>query len=323
MASLDMYSNNKSNSMIHRLNSQPIFGIIAVDWRMKMDIKKIGFFISQLRKQKGYTQKDLAEKLMVTDKAISRWETGKGLPETSILKHLSEILGVSVGELLSGERIDDERMKEKNDEVILDSLKYSRRMLKNLINIVLIIIGCGFILFPLYRGTGYGYYVLGGFFIFLAILRMFFNRREINIKNSYRAMYSFILLSQVMALVFEMFPDALMLPFASGPNHWVTKTFSYFSLTPFGYAEFFPVLTGVLTIIIIALSAINLIQARKAALKLQNADFICAIIAFVFSILHLLKYGAAYMSFPSYAISALILISTALQAVANRRIENK
>lgn len=288
-----------------------------------MDIKKIGFFISQLRKQKGYTQKDLAEKLMVTDKAISRWETGKGLPETSILKHLSEILGVSVGELLSGERIDDERMKEKNDEVILDSLKYSRRMLKNLINIVLIIIGCGFILFPLYRGTGYGYYVLGGFFIFLAILRMFFNRREINIKNSYRAMYSFILLSQVMALVFEMFPDALMLPFASGPNHWVTKTFSYFSLTPFGYAEFFPVLTGVLTIIIIALSAINLIQARKAALKLQNADFICAIIAFVFSILHLLKYGAAYMSFPSYAISALILISTALQAVANRRIENK
>lgn len=287
-----------------------------------MDIKKIGFFISQLRKQKGYTQKDLAEKLMVTDKAISRWETGKGLPETSILKHLSEILGVSVGELLSGERIDDERMKEKNDEVILDSLKYSRRMLKNLINIVLIIIGCGFILFPLYRGTGYGYYVLGGFFIFLAILRMFFNRREINIKNSYRAMYSFILLSQVMALVFEMFPDALMLPFASGPNQWVTKTFSYFSLTPFGYAEFSPILTGVLTIIIIVLSAINLIQARKA-LKLQNADFICAIIAFVFSILHLLKYGAAYMSFPSYAISALILISAVVQAVANRRIESK
>ncbi len=287
-----------------------------------MDITKIGLFISQLRKQKGYTQKDLAEKLMVTDKAISRWETGKGLPETSILKHLSEILGVSVGELLSGERIDDERMKEKNDEVILDSLKYSRRMLKNLINIVLIIIGCGFVLFPLSRGTGYGYCVLGGFFISLAILRMLFNRREINIKNSYRAMYSFILLSQVMALIFEMFPDALMLPFASGPNQWVTKTFSYFSLTPFGYAEFSPILTGVLTIIIIVLSAINLIQARKA-LKLQNADFICAIIAFVFSILHLLKYGAAYMSFPSYAISALTLISAVLQAVANRRIESK
>lgn len=287
-----------------------------------MDITKIGLFISQLRKQKGYTQKDLAEKLMVTDKAISRWETGKGLPETSILKHLSEILGVSVGELLSGERIDDERMKEKNDEVILDSLKYSRRMLKNLINIVLIIIGCGFVLFPLYRGTGYGYCVLGGFFIFLSILRMLFNRREINIKNSYRAMYSFILLSQVMALIFEMLPDALMLSFASGPNQWVTKTFSYFSLTPFGYAEFSPILTGVLTIIIIVLSAINLIQARKA-LKLQNADFICAIIAFVFSILHLLRYGAAYMSFPSYAISALILISAVLQAVANRRIESK
>ena len=287
-----------------------------------MDIKKIGYFISELRKQKGYTQKDLAEKLMVTDKAISRWETGKGLPETSMLKHLSELLGVSVGELLSGERIDEEHMKDKNDEIILDSLKYSRRMFKNLINIVFIIIGCGFIL-SLFRGTtGNGYYVLGGFFIFLVILRMLFNRREVDIKNSYRAMYSFLLLSQLTALILEMIPDALMLPFASGPNQWVTETFSYFSLTPFGYGEIAPVFTGALTIVAIVLSAINLLKVRKT-FKLQNADFICAIIAFVLSILHLFKYGTAYMSFPNYAITALLLISVVLQAVVNRHIESK
>ena len=67
-----------------------------------MDAKTTGRFIAELRKQKGYTQKELAEKIMVTDKAISRWETGKGLPDTSLLKPLGDILGVSVGELLSG-----------------------------------------------------------------------------------------------------------------------------------------------------------------------------------------------------------------------------
>lgn len=194
-------------------------------------------------------------------------------------------------------------------------------MFKNSVNIVLIAIGCGFLLLPLYRGTGNSYYVLGSFFILLAISRMFFQRREINIKNSYRAMYSFILLSQVMALILEMFPDTLMLSFASGPNQRVTRAFSYFSLTPFGYAEFFPLLIGVLTIAAIALSTISVIQVRKTW-KPRNADFICTMTAFVFWILHLLKYGTAYMSFPGYVISAFILVSAVLQAVANRRIES-
>ena len=60
-----------------------------------MDAKTTGRFLAELRKEKGYTQKELGDKLMVTDKAISRWETGKGLPDTALLKPLSEILGVS------------------------------------------------------------------------------------------------------------------------------------------------------------------------------------------------------------------------------------
>ena len=67
-----------------------------------MDAKTTGRFIAELRKQKGYTQKELAEKIMVTDKAISRWETGKGLPDTSLLKPLGDILGVSGGGLVLG-----------------------------------------------------------------------------------------------------------------------------------------------------------------------------------------------------------------------------
>ena len=77
-----------------------------------MDAKTTGRFLAELRKEKGYTQKELGDKLMVTDKAISRWETGKGLPDTALLKPLSEILGVSVGELLAGKRVPPEQAQD-------------------------------------------------------------------------------------------------------------------------------------------------------------------------------------------------------------------
>ena len=95
-----------------------------------MDAKITGCFIAQLRKELGLTQKELAEKLEVTDKAISRWETGKGLPDTSLLKPLAEIFGVSVGELLSGKRMDDSQIKSQADHIILESLGYKERQEK-------------------------------------------------------------------------------------------------------------------------------------------------------------------------------------------------
>ena len=87
-----------------------------------MDKNTTGRFIAELRKQKGFTQKELAENLMVTDKAISRWETGKGLPDTSLLKPLGDVLGVSVTELLSGKKIEEVDMKERADNIILEAL---------------------------------------------------------------------------------------------------------------------------------------------------------------------------------------------------------
>lgn len=95
-----------------------------------MDAKITGCFIAQLRKELGLTQKELAEKLEVTDKAISRWETGKGLPDTSLLKPLAEIFGVSVGELLSGKRMDDSQIRSQADHIILESLSYEERQEK-------------------------------------------------------------------------------------------------------------------------------------------------------------------------------------------------
>lgn len=69
-----------------------------------MDATKIGTFIAAERRAKGWTQRQLAGELQLTDKAVSRWETGKGLPDVSLLLPLAAALGVSVGELLAGER---------------------------------------------------------------------------------------------------------------------------------------------------------------------------------------------------------------------------
>ena len=68
-----------------------------------MDATKIGTFIAAERRAKGWTQRQLADKLQLTDKAVSRWETGKGLPDVSFLLPLAAALVVSVGELLAGE----------------------------------------------------------------------------------------------------------------------------------------------------------------------------------------------------------------------------
>ena len=87
-----------------------------------MDIIKIGTFIKTQRTELNLTQKDLAEKIGCTDKAISRWETGKGLPDVSYMKKLCEILEISVDELLSGEHIPEEKHISAKEKNIIDLL---------------------------------------------------------------------------------------------------------------------------------------------------------------------------------------------------------
>lgn len=73
----------------------------------EIDKKQFGDFIAELRKQKRITQKELAEKLFVSDKAVSKWECGLSMPDITLLKPLSEVLGVTVTELLECRRIDE------------------------------------------------------------------------------------------------------------------------------------------------------------------------------------------------------------------------
>ena len=88
-----------------------------------MDQIKIGRFIAECRKKANLTQMQLAEKLGITDKAISKWERGVSMPDSSIMLELSDILGISVNELLSGEKIDMEKNDQKNEQLLLEMAK--------------------------------------------------------------------------------------------------------------------------------------------------------------------------------------------------------
>ncbi len=88
-----------------------------------MDQIKIGKFISVKRKELGLTQSQLADKLGITDKAISKWETGKSLPDASIMLELCGILKITVNDLLNGEVVDMENYKEKSEEMLLEMVK--------------------------------------------------------------------------------------------------------------------------------------------------------------------------------------------------------
>ena len=93
---------------------------------------KIGRFIAACRKQVNLTQLQLADKLHITDKAVSKWERGIAMPDTSIMLELCDILNISVNELLSGERIIMENNHEKNEQLLLDMAKELERKNKTI-----------------------------------------------------------------------------------------------------------------------------------------------------------------------------------------------
>ena len=92
-----------------------------------MNQVKIGKFISECRKSKNLTQMQLAEKLNITDRAVSKWETGRAMPDSSIMLELCDILSISVNELLSGERASMENINDKNQKLLLEMAKEIER----------------------------------------------------------------------------------------------------------------------------------------------------------------------------------------------------
>ena len=96
-----------------------------------MDLKNTGKFLAELRKEKGYTQEQLGEKIGVTNKTISRWETGIYLPPADALLALGELFHVSVNEILSGKRLNEAEYKEAAEQNLTQTIKASSFSLKD------------------------------------------------------------------------------------------------------------------------------------------------------------------------------------------------
>ena len=109
-----------------------------------MNQVKIGKFIAECRKNKNMTQAELAEKLNITDRAISKWETGKGMPDSSIMLDLCNELKISVNELLSGEMISVENKNEKQEQLLLDMAKEVEKKNKIIWTSMWVIMGVSF-----------------------------------------------------------------------------------------------------------------------------------------------------------------------------------
>lgn len=145
-----------------------------------MDNLQFGAFVAQLRKERGMTQKELADILHVTDKAVSKWETGKGFPDLKLLEPLARALGVSLVELMRGERLESDALPvAEAEQVVSQAMNRSqqttaRRYLK-LLSALLIGIGAlcllqlipviGFLIYlgqfnPLFASDDYG--IIGG-----------------------------------------------------------------------------------------------------------------------------------------------------------------
>ncbi len=138
-----------------------------------MEQIKIGIFIAELRKEQNMTQLNLAEKLGVTDRAISKWENGRGLPDVSLMKPLCEILGITVTELLNGERAKEDVTLNKVEETVFEVLsdreiqvqsseeiKNKYKIMRTVLTVFGSIIGLmlAFMIFSGLRGEGYSIY---------------------------------------------------------------------------------------------------------------------------------------------------------------------
>lgn len=98
-----------------------------------MDQIRIGRFIAEERKRKGYTQRQLSEKLGISDKTVSKWERGNGFPEVSLLLPLCGELDISVNELLSGKRVSEEEYRKRAEENMINLVKETQENKKKII----------------------------------------------------------------------------------------------------------------------------------------------------------------------------------------------
>ena len=283
-----------------------------------MDIEKSGKLICEERKKLGLTQKELAEIIGVTDKAVSKWENGRGFPDVSLLKPLSETLKISVTELIDGERAENNAL-ETADKTIIEAFS-QRKLLLNTLSVILTIIGTAVVSLPL-TAVGIGsilFIFLGGVFIVLgAIIR---SKRFIMCAEKVHLNFIYLplaLITLIAAIVLESQPDSFLMTFAAPPDSEVEAFYngcSYFDLLPMGYGNPTPMLTAVTSCVSAVMLAVLMILNlfNKTVKKLNKTAFIFTSSALFFSLTAIFLF-ADQSATAEFGITLLLTASAVLQ----------
>lgn len=231
-----------------------------------MDALKTGQLIASLRKERGLSQKALAEKLLVTDKAVSRWETGRGMPDITMLPGLAKCLDVTVDELLRGELCNgvsfghEEEGNCRSGAALADTgLQQSggpRNFLRYVGNSILEVWGQWIFAAGAVMVLGAVLWVSGEMALPLAILGggmvcmgrfdKLFLRQSGRVRTCWLKII--ILLLQLAALLLEIFSKGVIMRFAAPYGKTEPQYYSYFSHIPLGYGVWGPGVCAVMTI---------------------------------------------------------------------------
>lgn len=284
-----------------------------------MDAEKTGRFIAGLRGELGMTQRELADKISVTDKAVSKWERGRGFPDIAILEMLSKELNVSITELMSGERSTPETIKAQSDSTLVETLLYVKKMSRKTIGTLLIIIGACMLCSPLFI-AGYftpilvmGIIVTGGGIFMLSSKKSF---GAFNLPKP--ALEGISLGALAAAIVLEFQPNGVIMWWATPPGvESKPAWYSYFDPLPYGVGIFPPFITALLTAAVTIFTCIVMLLGKRFA-KPRNALFVCIIVTAVISACQVL-YGFKYVTTIGILITLTLVISAVFRAAANSK----
>ena len=276
-----------------------------------MDLKKTGSLIAQQRKSKNLTQRELAELLGVTYKAISRWETGTGFPDVSILEQLAKALDLTITEIVNGERAIIPSLDNDSDRAIISVFAYIKRMRRTLLSVIMAITGVCLIASPLFLLGANNFLLItcGAAVLSLSIMMYFARNQKSALRNR---MIAFLFL--LVAFVLECVRGSAVLIFASGPNERITEYVSCFDIILLGYANAAPFLAAVLTVISILFTILILVRPFR---RFMNAAYIITILSAIFMPLPALFFGFAYYPQMAIVITICLIASCWFQACAN------
>lgn len=217
-----------------------------------------------------------------------------------------------MGELLAGKRVPPEQTQDETDSILVEAVRHSRYTIARAAGFCLVIVGILLLLTPLVVTTQSksGVWALG--FAPIGAAVCLFLKKD---SGHGKLLYWIGMGCLVLAMILELLPFGAVMVMAPSPTERIVRTFSFFDLTVFGNANFFPLLAGLLTVFSLLAGTISALRPVRS-LRLRNAVFLCTAAAAVLSLAPLL-FGMEYLSVVGALVCVCLFLSAVLQRTGN------